>query len=101
MIDPNGPAYPVDVPAGASITIPHVCNGLTIRAYFAGLAMQGQAANPAIYTTWAARRYGEAPLKVTQEQWLEAQHEFSRGLIASSLIAADRMIAALNGSAAP
>lgn len=40
-INPNDPAYPINIPEGHTLVNGIPGNGLTKREYFAGLAMQG------------------------------------------------------------
>lgn len=47
-IDPNAPAFPVPDTVHANGQVQYGANGLTVRAHFAAMAMQGMCANPAI-----------------------------------------------------
>ena len=44
--DDGGPAFPVNVPEGYPYSGHQPCDGMTLRDYFAAMAMQAAATNP-------------------------------------------------------
>lgn len=57
-IDPTDAAFPI--PYGRDPSAPHV-SGLTIRAHFAAMAMQGMLANPVVMQTVGSRGIDPGP----------------------------------------
>lgn len=51
--DTSGPAFPVPMNEGERWTGPGICCGMTLRDWFAGMAMQGMCANQ-FFDQWSA-----------------------------------------------
>lgn len=98
-INPNDPAYPINIPEGHTLVNGIPGNGLTKREYFAGLAMQGLLANP-VHSRKSA---------LTMENWwrrlfalaYKSESTYGRDIPQHAAMISDQLIAELNKPVTP